>query len=267
MSAQGLQRSQPRAQRARSACTRFPTTPTSTRYRGTWLGLCSARRSFLHQSHNQRPNDVSCTCFGACAACSMALGLQPGLWGMHTQTRTPSPSLRALCQRQLSQRSGTQLWAVCTVVEAAAASANAVWPSNTVPKPDGQQFLFRSLRSVRRSRAQVKCWATIPVPDSQPVLTDLGWHTDFAQHYVKVGHGHVRGRGDTRVVQQLWGAPHWEVYGVDVGIPETKPPGQWAPPCAHPLQPTVCHAPLCSCLLRAGQAHRAGQLWQRVSGY
>lgn len=40
---------------------------------------------------------------------------------------------------------------------------------------------------MRRSRAQVKCWATIPVPDSQPVITDLGWHTDFAQHYVKVG--------------------------------------------------------------------------------
>lgn len=42
-------------------------------------------------------------------------------------------------------------------------------------------------RPVRRSRAQVKCWATIPVPDSEPVITDLGWHTDFAQHYVKVG--------------------------------------------------------------------------------
>lgn len=45
--------------------------------------------------------------------------------------------------------------------------------------------MFRR-RTVRRSRAQVKVWATIPVPDSQPVLTDLGWHTDFAQHYVKV---------------------------------------------------------------------------------
>jgi hypothetical protein len=44
-------------------------------------------------------------------------------------------------------------------------------------------------RPVRRSRAQVKCRATIPVPDSQPVITDLGWHTDFAQHYVKVGVG------------------------------------------------------------------------------
>jgi hypothetical protein len=58
-------------------------------------------------------------------------------------------------------------------------------------------------RPVRRSRAQVKCWATIPVPDSRPVITDLGWHTDFAQHYVKVG---PRGGGTAGVAAALFQA-------------------------------------------------------------
>lgn len=51
---------------------------------------------------------------------------------------------------------------------------------NTVPGP--------SRRLLRRAtRSSVRCWATIPVPDSSPVISDLGWPVDFAQHYVKVG--------------------------------------------------------------------------------
>jgi hypothetical protein len=51
---------------------------------------------------------------------------------------------------------------------------------NTVPGP-----CRRLLR--RATRSSVRCWATIPVPDSSPVISDLGWPVDFAQHYVKVG--------------------------------------------------------------------------------
>lgn len=40
-------------------------------------------------------------------------------------------------------------------------------------------------RLLRRARPGLQCWATIPVPDRTPVVPDLGWPVDFAQHYVK----------------------------------------------------------------------------------
>ncbi|WIA11092.1 hypothetical protein OEZ85_011237 [Tetradesmus obliquus] len=53
--------------------------------------------------------------------------------------------------------------------------------------------LFLQNRLLRRAtRSSVRCWATIPVPDSSPVISDLGWPVDFAQHYVK---GKLVGQG------------------------------------------------------------------------
>lgn len=138
---------------------------------------------------------------------SMALGLQPWAVGH----RRPSPPVAPVSlQRPVSgrQRYRTKLCGLTTYVQAPGACSKAVWGCHSIPRLDGQ-LMFRR-RTVRRSRAQVKVWATIPVPDSQPVLTDLGWHTDFAQHYVKVRGLACAGAGRSRcgsncgeVIQQL----------------------------------------------------------------
>eukprot|EP00775_Hariotina_reticulata_P009959 gene9959-10114_t len=51
------------------------------------------------------------------------------------------------------------------------------------------------IQSVRRAgprRSLPRCWATIPVPESEDVVSDLGWPTTFSQHYVK---GKLIGQG------------------------------------------------------------------------
>eukprot|EP00882_Tetradesmus_deserticola_P004577 GHRQ01004826.1.p1 GENE.GHRQ01004826.1~~GHRQ01004826.1.p1 ORF type:complete len:317 (+),score=127.36 GHRQ01004826.1:409-1359(+) len=65
--------------------------------------------------------------------------------------------------------------------------------SSSIGAAQARLFCLQQNRLLRRAtRSHVRCWATIPVPDSAPVIPDLGWPVDFAEHYVK---GKLVGQG------------------------------------------------------------------------